>query len=159
MATLVARLKNPAARHRSLGAKVAVVPPSQRQRRPGQTEKLQSLTPTPHNPISLPELNSKDSEEEWKTNHYSFACHMDADFSVWRDKKNSEGLKQWNKWKKMTCNHVDPCKEVKYPDPLGTPLDYMERYGTFKPVKTSEYDLHHFYQVGLTGAFPEFQSL
>ena len=54
-ATPVVRLKNPAVRLRSLEVKVAVVPLSQRQqqRRLGQTEKLQSLTPTPHNPSRL----------------------------------------------------------------------------------------------------------
>ena len=107
--------------------------------------------PNTSQPILLPELDSKDSKEEWKTNHHGFACHMDTDFSVWRDKKISKGLKQWYEWDKMTCNHIDPCKEVKYPDPLGAPLDYMENCDVFKPIKTSEYDLYHFYQVGLTG--------
>ena len=49
-------------------------------------------------PLSLPEFDSKDSEEEWKTNSHSFPHHMDADFGTWRDKKISEGLKQWDEW-------------------------------------------------------------
>ena len=106
--------------------------------------------------ISLPELDSKDSEEERKTNCHGFAHHMDVDFSLWRDRKISEGLKQLDEWDKMTCDLTEPGKEAKYPDPLGTPLDYIESHQVFKPIKTSEYDLCHFYQVGLSGDFPEF---
>ena len=105
---------------------------------------------------TLPELDSKDSEEEWKTSHCSFAHHIDADFSMWRDKKISQGLKQWDERDKMTCDHAEPGKEVKCPDPLGVPLDYMESYGVFKSIKTSEYNLCCFYKVGLSGDFPEF---
>ena len=56
----------------------------------------------------------------------------------------------------MTCDHREPGKEVKYPDPLGVPLDYMESHEVFKPIKMSEYELCCFYQVGLNGDFPEF---
>ena len=48
----------------------------------------------------------------------------------------------------MTYDHVEPDNEVKYTDPLGAPLDYMESHNVFKPIKTSEYDLCCFYQVG-----------
>ena len=106
--------------------------------------------------ISLPKFDSKDSEEECRTSHHGFAHCMDVDFGVWRDKKISEGLKQWGEWDKMTCDHAEPGKEVKYPDPLGAPLAYMESHEVFKPIKMSEYDLCHFYQVGLSGDFPEF---
>ena len=58
----------------------------------------------------------------------------------------------------MTCDHADPCKEVKSPNPLGLPLDYMVSHGVFEPKKTSEYDLCHFYHVGLSGDLPEFPS-
>ena len=101
--------------------------------------------PNTSQPISMPELDSKESKEEWKTNCHGFAHCMDTDFSTWRVKKISEGLKQWDEWDKMTCNHADPCKEVKYPNPLGAPLDYMESPSIFKPIKTSEYSLCCFY--------------
>ena len=74
---------------------------------------------------------------------------MDADFGALRDKKISEGLKQWDEWDKMICDHVDP-------GPLGTSLDYMESHDIFKLIKASKYNLYHFYQVGLTGDIPEF---
>ena len=61
---------------------------------------------------------------------------MDVDLSVWRDKKISEGLKQWDEWDKMTYNHAEPGKEAKYPDPLGAPLDYIESHDVFKPINT-----------------------
>ena len=118
--------------------------------------KTSESDPNASKPISLPQLNSKDSKEEWKTNCHGFAHCMDTDFSAWRDKKINKGLKQWYEWDKMICDHADPCKEAKYPDPLGAPLDYMESHDVFKPIKTSEYDLCHFYQVGLTGDFPKF---
>ena len=105
---------------------------------------------------TLPKLDSKDSKEECKTNHYGFACHTDADFGTWHDKKISQGLKQWDERDKMTCDHMEPGKEAKCPDPLGTPLDYMESCRVFKSLKMSEYDLCCFYKVGLSGDFPEF---
>ena len=105
---------------------------------------------------SLPELDSKDSEEEWKMSCHSFAHHMDADFSMWRDKKISQGLKQWDERDKMTCDHAEPGKEVKCPDPLGMPLDYMESHRVFESIKMSKYDLCRFYKVGLSGNLPEF---
>ena len=63
---------------------------------------------------------------------------MDVDIGAWRDKKISEGLMQWDERDKMTCDHAEPGKEVKYPDPLGAPLDYMENHDASKPIKTSE---------------------
>ena len=58
----------------------------------------------------------------------------------------------------MTCDHADPCKEVKSPNQLGPPLHYMMSRRVFKPKRTSEYDLCCFYQVGLSGDLPEFPS-
>ena len=81
---------------------------------------------------------------------------MDVDFGAWRDMKISEGLKQWDDWDKMTCDHTQLGKEAKYPDPLGTPLDNMESWNIFKPIMMTKYDLCYFYQVGLSGDFPEF---
>ena len=80
---------------------------------------------------------------------------MDADFGAWRG-KISQGLKQWDEWDKMTCDHMELGKEAKCSDLLGTPLDYMESCEVFKSIKMSEYDLCHFYRVGLSGDFPEF---
>ena len=57
---------------------------------------------------TLPELDSKDSEKEWKTNCHSIAHCMDAYFDAWRNKKISQGLKQWDEWDKMTCDQAEP---------------------------------------------------
>ena len=57
---------------------------------------------------------------------------------------------------KMICDHVDPIKRAKHPYPLGVPITYMELQDTFKAIKTSEYDLSHFYQLGTSGVFPAF---
>ena len=108
--------------------------------------------------LSLPDLDSKDLEKEWKTKWHRDACLLDKDFGKWWDQKINEDLRQWDEHDKMTCDHTDPCKEVKSPNQLGPPLDYMMRCGVSKPKKTSEYDLCRFYQVGLSGDLPEFPS-
>ena len=105
---------------------------------------------------TLLKLDSKDSEEEHKTKCHGFACHSDVNFSMWQDEQISQGPKQWDKMDKMTCDHAEPGKEAKCPDPLGTLLDYMESHRVFKIGKMSEYDLCHFHQVGLSGDFPKF---
>ena len=56
----------------------------------------------------------------------------------------------------MTCDHTEPGKEARCPNPLGMLLDYMESRRIFKSLKMSEYDLCHFYKVGLSGDFLEF---
>ena len=90
---------------------------------------------------TLPELDSKDSEEEQKMSHHGFAHRLDADFGTWQERKISQGLKQWDERDKMTCDHVKPGKEVKCPNLLGVLLDYMERHRVFKSTKMSKYDL------------------
>ena len=50
---------------------------------------------------------------------------------------------------------MDPTKKAKSPDPLGTPTNYMESCHVFKPMKTSEFDLCRFYQVGESRDFPK----
>ena len=99
--------------------------------------------------LSLPDLDSKDFEEEWRAKHWD-ACLLDTNFSKWWDQKISECHLQWDKHDKKTYDHTDPCKEVKCPNLLGPPLDYMTSHRVFKSKKTSEYDLCHFYQEGLS---------
>ena len=70
----------------------------------------------------------------------------------------SEGRTDWEKHDTMTCDHRDPCKELRYPDPAGPPLDYMKHHGVFKAKKTNEYDLCHFYHIELSGDLPTFSS-
>ena len=68
----------------------------------------------------------------------------------------SEGHAEWNKCDTMICDHVDPCKEAKFADPAGPPLDYIKHHRVFKSKKTNKYDLCHFYKVGLFGDLPNF---
>ena len=68
----------------------------------------------------------------------------------------SKGHEEWAKQNKMICNYADPTKRAKHPDPLGAPIAYMELQGAFKAIKTSEYGLNHFYQVGTLEDFPTF---
>ena len=69
-----------------------------------------------------------------------------------------EGCADWEKCDAMTCDHGDPCKELRHPDPASTPLDYMKHWGVFKAKKSSEYDLCHFYHVELSRDLPTFPS-
>ena len=87
----------------------------------------------------LPEIKSTNTEEEQRMRHQAFAHLMDEDFGMWWDK--------WSKWDVMTYDHANLSKKAKSPDPLGTLIDYMESCGISKPMKTSEFDLCHFYQV------------
>ena len=100
-------------------------------------------------------MDSKDSEE-WKAEWHWDACLLVTNFGKWKDQKISEGHLQWDEHDKNTYDDTDPCKEAKCPNQLGPPLDYMPSCRVFKPKKTSEYDLCHFYQVGLSGDLPEF---
>ena len=71
----------------------------------------------------------------------------------------SEGHTGWEKHDTMTCDHRDPCKELRYPGPAGPLLDYMKHRRVFKAKKSNEYDLCCFYRVELSGDLPTFPSL
>ena len=105
---------------------------------------------------TLPKLDSKDSQEECKMNSHGFAHCTDADFGAWWDRKISQGLKQWDKRDKMTCDHTNPGKEARCSNPLGAPLDYMESCRVFKSLKMSKHNHCCFYKVGLSGDFSDF---
>ena len=108
--------------------------------------------------LSLADLNSKDTEEEWKVQQCKVARLLDRNFGMWHDHMISEGHTEWNKHDTMICDHADSCKEAKFPDPTGPPLDYMKYCRVFKCKKTNEYDLCRFYQVGLSGDLPNLPS-
>ena len=108
--------------------------------------------------LSLPDLDSKDTEEEWKVQWCKDAQFLDRNFGKWHDCMINEGHAEWNKHDTMICDHTDPCKKVKFPDPASPPLEYMKHRRVFKPKKTDEYDLCCFYKVGLSGDLPSFSS-
>ena len=90
---------------------------------------------------SLPNFNSKDTEEEQKVQRHKDAQLLDKNCSKWCDCMISESNADWKKHDTMTSNQRDPCKELKYPDPAGPPLVYMKHCRVFKAKKTNEYDL------------------
>ena len=108
--------------------------------------------------LLLPELNSKDTEEEWKVQQHKDAWLLDKNFGEWHDPMISKSHAEWNKHDTMICDHMGTCKETKFPDPTSLPLDYMKHHRVFKSKKTNEYDLCCFYQVGLSGDLPNFPS-
>ena len=107
---------------------------------------------------SLPDLDSKDTDEEQKVQQCKDAWLLDKNFSEWHDRMISEGHTDWKKHDTMTCNYGDPCKELKYLDPAGPTLDYRKHHGFFKAKKINEYNLCHFYQVELSRDLPKFPS-
>ena len=62
--------------------------------------------------LSLPDLDSKDTEEEWKVQQCKDAQLLDRNFGEWHDRMISEGHAEWKKHDTMICDHTDPCKEV-----------------------------------------------
>ena len=52
--------------------------------------------------------------------HLTHLTLLDKNFSTWHTCMISEGCAGWEKHDTMTCNHRDPCKELRYPGP---PLD------------------------------------
>ena len=148
------QLKYPATRLRSLGVKVAVAPLSLRwrQRKPIPARKLWRLTTTP----LYQSLTAKTPRRSGKQVIVVLLTAWMQTSAHGRTKRTARALKQWDKRDKMTCDHVEPGKGVRCPNLLGMPLDYMESHEVFKSLKTSEYDLCHFYKVELSGDFPEF---
>ena len=61
-------------------------------------------------------------------------------------------------FRSITCDHRDPCKELRHPDPAGPPLDYMKYCGVFKAKKSNKYNLCHFYCIELSRDLPTFPS-
>ena len=108
--------------------------------------------------FSLPDLDSKDTEEEWKVQWCKDAQLLDRNFSEWCNCMISEGHTEWKKHDTMICDHVDPCKKAKFPNPASLPLDYRKHCRVFKSKETNEYDLCCFYKVGLLGDLPSFPS-
>ena len=109
-------------------------------------------------PPSWPDTNNKDSEEEQKYQQRKDAQLLDKNFSVWHDPVISKGGADWEKRDTMTCDHRDPCKELRYLDPTSPPLDYMKHCRVFKAKKTNEYDLCHFYRIEISRDLPTFPS-
>ena len=104
------------------------------------------------------DTNNKDSEEEWKCQHCKDAQLLDKNFGVWHACMIGEDCACWEKHDAMTCNHMDPCIELRHPDHAGPPLDYMKHHGVFKAKKSNEYHLCHFYCIELSGDLPTFPS-
>ena len=119
-------------------------------------KKTPGSNPNTSQMLSLPDLDSKDSK--WKIKWHRDAHLLDEKFGKWQDHMICKGHNEWNTHDTMTCDHMDPCKEAKFPDPISLPLEYMKHYRVFNPKKTNEYDLCCFYQVGLSRDLPDFPS-
>ena len=122
------------------------------------TKETPGSIPNTSQTLSLPDLDSKDLKEEWKIQRCKYAHLLDEKFGKWRDQMIGKGHNEGNRHDTMTCDHADSCKEAKFPDPIGLPLEYMKHYRVFNAKKTSDYDLCHFYEVGLSGDLPDFPS-
>ena len=125
-------------------------------KQPHLRRRPQEAFPNTSQTLSLPDLDSKDFEEEWKIQRHRDACLLDKKFGKWQDQMISKGHNEWNMHDTMTCDHTDLCKKAKFLDPISPPLEYMKHCGVFDAKKTNEYDLCHFYQVGLSGHLLDF---
>ena len=94
----------------------------------------------------------------FRVRHHKDAHLLDKNFSEWHDHMICKGHKDWDTCDKMLCNHMDPCKEGKSPDPVGPSLEYMKYSSIFDPKKTNKYDLCCCYEVGLLWDLPTFPS-
>ena len=121
-------------------------------------KKTPGSNPNTSQMLSLPNLDSKDLKEEWKIQQHKDAHLLDEKFGKWWDQMINKGHNAWSTCDTMACDHADPCKEAKFPDPIGPPLEYMKHCRVFDAKKTNEYYLCHFYQVGLSGDLPNFLS-
>ena len=93
---------------------------------------------------SLPQVDNN-TEEEQKGQQYKDAWLLDKNFHEWHDQMINKDHAEWKEHDTITCDHRDPCKELKYLDPAGPALDYMKHCRLFKAKKTNEYNLCHFY--------------
>ena len=109
------------------------------------TKETKGGNPNSSQMLSLPDLSSKDTKEEQKVQQHKDAWLLNRKFSKWHNRMISKGHAEWKKCDMMICDHMDPCKEAKFPDHAGLPPDYMKHCGLFKSKKTNEYDLCHFY--------------
>ena len=53
--------------------------------------------------LLLPDLDSKDTEEEWKVQWCKDAWLLDKNFNEWHNRMISEGHTEWNKHDTMIC--------------------------------------------------------
>ena len=86
-------------------------------------KKTKGGNPNSSQMLSLPDLNSKDTEEEQKIQRCKDAQLLDKNLDEWHDRMISEGHAEWKKCDTMICDHADPCKEAKFPDSTGLPLE------------------------------------
>ena len=136
-----------------------VVPLAKETKRGASMTETKTGNPSSSQTPSLPEFDNKNTEEEQKGQRCKDTWLLDKNSSEWHDQMISEGRTEWKKYDTMTCDYGDPCKELKYPDLAGPPLDYMKHCGVFKVKKTNKYNLCHFYGVELSGDLPKFPSL
>ena len=93
--------------------------------------------------LSLPELDSKNFEEDQKVQWCTDAHLLDKDFGEWWDHMIKEGHQELDTHDKMTC-------KAKHPNHVELHTDYMRSHAVFELEKSNEYDLCHLYQVGVS---------
>ena len=108
-------------------------------------------------PPSQPD-NNKESEEEQKYQHCKEGWFLDKNFGACHAHTIGEGRAGWEKHDAMTCDHGDPYKELRHPDPAGPPLDFMKHHRVLKAKKSNKYDHCHFYHIELSRDLPTFPS-
>ena len=72
---------------------------------PSMTE-TKTGNPNSSQTLSLPEVDNKDTEEEWKGQRHKDTQLLDKNFSECHDQMISEGCTEWKKHYTVTCDHV-----------------------------------------------------
>ena len=77
--------------------------------------------------MSLLDISATDDEDTHKRKAHELAHKSDIDFTAWKDKLISEGVKGIQEQDSMVNDYTDNGKRrPKSPDPLGTPVSYMK---------------------------------
>ena len=131
-------------------------------------EKIQSARPKWRQPSPKEDTPSKassesSSEKEQPTDEalcnkaWQWAQQLDTNFDAWWRKKIAKGIGGWAVRDTMICDLPEHGKaQPNHLDPVGPPLDYMDKCQVFDGIWSDIYDLCRFYILGMTGDPPEF---
>ena len=101
--------------------------------------------------MSLLDISATDNEDTRKCKVHEIAHKSDIDFTAWKDKLISEGVKGIQERDSMVNDYTDGGKRrPKNPDPLGPPpISYMKERGVFQPLPsmTNSLGLCRFYHA------------
>ena len=100
--------------------------------------------------VSLLNISASDNDDTREHKVCEFAHKGDTEFTAWKDKCISEGVKGIQDRDNLVNNYTDGGKrKPKNPDTFAPPISYMKECGVFKPLPstTNPLGLCHFYRM------------